>query len=156
MKGSAVDFLVPAANWAPNASATHPERVASTRSSRRAEPRSLAGPTRFRRQSKDAYSTFPGLGTAERDWRVNSRRLFLLPVQLSPVPSKRGAERSIGFESAHSGFQDADERQVAVPLLVVEPVTDDELILDIESDVVCFNRQASLFDFPQKDTAFYT
>ena len=40
----------------------------------------------------------------------------------------------------HSGLQNADERQVSVSFLVVEPVTDDELVRDIEPNIISSNR----------------
>ena len=105
----------------------------------------------------DQKMLVPGLQAwcfVERDSGANPRRSFLPPLQSSLAPPNRGAGQSIGFESALSGFQNADERQVSISLLIVETVTDDELVLDIESDVIRLNRQASLFHFSQKHTAF--
>jgi hypothetical protein len=125
------------------------------KSYRRAEPRILAGPTRFPLQSEDAYSRPPGLGSAERDSSAILRRSFLLPIQWSRVLPNREAEQSIESGSARSGFQNTDEWQVPVPLLVVETVTDDELIVDIESDVIRLDGYGSLLLFAQKHTTFH-
>jgi hypothetical protein len=120
--------------------ASHPARVASTKLYPLVEPGSRAEPTRFRRRLRYACSKFPNLAFVERDFGANLQRSFLPQARSRLDPLTHGAGQSIVFESALSGFQNADERQVPVPLLVIEAIPDDELISDIKTDVIGLNR----------------
>ena len=97
-----------------------------------------------RRSRHDTYQFDEELGidvpVEMRDWypdgtRRDSRRGDLRPVPPLPGPHRRSDRRSVRIVPTAS-LDDADVRQVAVLLGVVEPVADDELVLDREADVL--------------------
>ena len=61
-----------------------------------------------------------------------SNLLIIVVIRADPSPIRR----SIAVCDPWLLFQDRDVRQVAVLLRVIEPVADDEVILDGEADVI--------------------
>src|SRR5258708_32106731 len=76
---------------------------------------------------------------------------MLVQIQyFSRVHVNRATGKNIEFELTSLLSQYADYRQIPILFVIVQSVADNKFVLDIEPDIIGFDRSGALFHFSKK------
>src|SRR5258708_24618883 len=82
---------------------------------------------------------------------------MLVQIQyFSRVHVNRATGKNIEFELTSLLSQYADYRQIPILFVIVQSVADNKFVLDIEPDIIGFDRSGALFHFSKKHTTMHT